>query len=511
MAGRTEKQETSSSPFSQTSRRVQELKQELDAYSVSRRVARFWWRDDDAVADTSELRRLLHLAKLFRIVPAVAVVPARATDSLVDVLSSSECCVWQHGWTHDFHAAGEFGEGRPVADMAREALMGQQTLDRLFGVKGWQRVFVPPNHCISMLFKGLLPSLGYFGISAGLELTPSLAHVRELNAEVDVMNWPAGKMLSADALSEMLIDQLRSRLDGNPIGILTHHLAFDEEAWALISDLTGFLCSHPAVEMLRADTLFAANGEFPGRTWSEPSSSETAEVNSAADITMVLTSCGRPDLLARTLDSFLKYNTYPIRDFIVMEDGVAPACLSGDGAYRGQKIRWLCTGKPVGQISAIDLAYQAVQTEYIFHCEDDWEFTAEGFIEKSLAILKATPKILQVWLRALDDTNGHPVIDVPLTAGGVPYRLMQPAYMTADWGTWHGFSLNPGLRRRRDYRLAGSFRAFDPSQAMNPYDVERDVGEFYMKRGFIAAILADRDSQGYVRHIGWGRRVEHNQ
>jgi hypothetical protein len=43
--------------------------------------------------------------------------------------------------------------------------------------------------------------------------------------------------------------------------------------------------------------------------------------DAASDVTLVLTSCGRQDLLERTLDSFFVYNTYPIREFIVIEDG----------------------------------------------------------------------------------------------------------------------------------------------------------------------------------------------
>ena len=41
----------------------------------------------------------------------------------------------------------------------------------------------------------------------------------------------------------------------------------------------------------------------------------------ASDVTVVLTSCNRQDLLERTLDSFFLHNTYPIREFIVIEDG----------------------------------------------------------------------------------------------------------------------------------------------------------------------------------------------
>ena len=114
-----------------------------------------------------------------------------------------------------------------------------------------------------------------------------------------------------------------------------------------------------------------------------------------AGVTVVVTSCGRQDLLERTLDSFLKYNTYPVRAFVIVEDDASDKNRRLEEKYGPYNLKWLATGKHIGQISAIDEAYKHVQTEYIFHCEDDWEFTAPGFIEKSLAVLTANPKLLQ--------------------------------------------------------------------------------------------------------------------
>ena len=94
------------------------LLRELDAWSNAGLTARFWWRDDDAVTDTLQLRCLLDIARNARIVPAIAVVPEHADDSLVTLLSSTECCVWQHGWGHYTYTAGEFGEARATDLMA---------------------------------------------------------------------------------------------------------------------------------------------------------------------------------------------------------------------------------------------------------------------------------------------------------------------------------------------------------------------------------------------------------
>jgi hypothetical protein len=225
------------------------------------------------------------------------------------------------------------------------------------------------------------------------------------------------------------------------------------------------------------------------------------------EVTVVVTSCGRQDLLARTLESFWRYNTFPISQFLVVEDGDATNNVALSGRHRERGVTWLATGSRQGQVAAIDFAYGVVQTEFIFHCEDDWEFLAPGFVEKSLTILRSNPRVLQVWLRALKDTNNHPVLEDTLLAENVPYRFLQPEFRSEEWGVWHGFTWNPGLRRRRDYERIGSFAKLDPLRTKPSYEVERDASAFYFELGFVAAILADNDGLGYVRHLGWGRRV----
>jgi hypothetical protein len=90
-----------------------------------------------------------------------------------------------------------------------------------------------------------------------------------------------------------------------------------------------------------------------------------------ADTTVVLTSCQRHDLLERTLDSFHKFNTDDrVGRIIVIEDG------DGDPSEVRKKFgaELIRTGARLGQIAAIDRAYAQVDTPYIFHLEDDWEF-----------------------------------------------------------------------------------------------------------------------------------------
>jgi hypothetical protein len=209
------------------------------------------------------------------------------------------------------------------------------------------------------------------------------------------------------------------------------------------------------------------------------------------DVTVILTSCGRHDLLERTLSSFVKHNTYAaIAEFIVVEDGVGdPSEICGKFGARLIRI-----GERRGQIHAIDTAYAQVKTPYIFHLEDDWLFYKPGFIERSRQILEADPSTLQVWLRAWDDTNGHPLV----------FKADDGSFATVATGVlkvWNGFSFNPGLRRFSDYRKIGSYAA----AAINGLHFEEAISVKYGELGYRAVIL-DRD--GYVEHIGWDRHVE---
>jgi hypothetical protein len=220
-------------------------------------------------------------------------------------------------------------------------------------------------------------------------------------------------------------------------------------------------------------------------------------------VTAVVTSCGRHDLLKHALDSFFSFNTYPTAQTLVVEDGPEiPAAFRRQ--YVGRSIEWLATGTRVGQIAAIDHAYSRIETDYIFHLEDDWEFYRPGFIERSLVLLRRDPSCLVVWIRSTRDTVGHPVERATCRTDGVVWRRMVLDY-DMNGVLWHGFTFNPGLRRLAEY--IGGYGIHARFDFQTPWSAENAIAKIYRSRGFYAAILADEDGAGYVRHLGRGRRV----
>ena len=222
-------------------------------------------------------------------------------------------------------------------------------------------------------------------------------------------------------------------------------------------------------------------------------------------VSVVLTSCQRHDLLERTLDSFIAFNTFKIHELILVEDGPSPPHFLREYDFPFP-LRVICTGQRVGQIAAIDYAYSHVRTEHIFHMEDDWEFFRPQFIEKSLIVLSENEKCLQVWLRALSDTNGHTTEKELLSTDGILWRKLDYNFD----GMWHGFSFNPGLRRIKDYVDLDGFGIHTlglPEWSDESGSRETKISQLYKERGMFAAILADGNGKGYVRHLGWNRSL----
>lgn len=231
-------------------------------------------------------------------------------------------------------------------------------------------------------------------------------------------------------------------------------------------------------------------------------------------ITLVLTSCGRNDLLEKTLDSLFKFNTYPIERYIITEDSADPEvfkqCERLNAEKYNNKLEFIFNYKKLGQSASIDLAYSLVETEYVFHCEEDWEFYRDGFIEDSIKVLKTQPKVIQSWIRPKSDNILNKIqpniYNLPLD---VSVRIVEPVSFIVRGANedgsdmiiknYMGFSWNPGVKRIKDWKeLPGGYSAFER---------EHLVDHYYRDNGFMVVSLSEDDYDGYVKHIGWNRRA----
>jgi GT2 family glycosyltransferase len=209
------------------------------------------------------------------------------------------------------------------------------------------------------------------------------------------------------------------------------------------------------------------------------------------NVTLVVTSCGRPKLLQQTLDSFALANTFRFSRQIIIDGSCEPSTYEELERCYSSSFELMFNSIELGQAGTIDRAYNTIKSEYIFHCEDDWVFHGNGFVEQSLEILKENPKFLQVWIKDHDDC-GHPRLEaIYKTRAGVPYKRVAPNYKG-----WRGFSWNPGLRRTADYHLIQPYTGNFHAGSKNPW--EKAAGIRYSRLGFITVSTVG----GYCRHAG---------
>ena len=209
------------------------------------------------------------------------------------------------------------------------------------------------------------------------------------------------------------------------------------------------------------------------------------------EVTLVITSCGRFDLLEETLDSFFEYNTYPIKKIIITEDsteGKKLKKLISKYDNRNQNFRLIVNETRLGQLKSIDKAYREIDTEYIFHCEDDWKFLKRGFIEKSMEVMEEDEKILVVGLRSKDNFKEDFFYDEDyVSKKGEHYYSVKSEI----------FTYNPALRRKKDMDLFGSHEKLENQR------YEEVLSDFYKEHGFKAIFF----KEPYVTHIGNKRHV----
>ncbi len=216
-------------------------------------------------------------------------------------------------------------------------------------------------------------------------------------------------------------------------------------------------------------------------------------------VTVIFFSCRRVDILKKSVASFVKNNSYPVSEYIIVNDSAdekihrqIEECFEG--------ATFVFNKENVGLVKSIDLGYEHIKTEYFFHCEDDWCVTKDGYIKNSMEIMLKDPKIEEVWPYAM---NGHPIDPKIYSVNGIQYQLIRENYEKGKNGfndfAWHGFTTAIGLKRMSDYRRVGPY-ADIPWQG-TIWHREQAIGERYHDLGYRAAVLQGE----YASNIGIGK------
>jgi peptidoglycan/xylan/chitin deacetylase (PgdA/CDA1 family) len=244
----------------------------VSRYQDTGKTATLWWRDDDAAAPSAALDRLLNLSARYGAPLALAVVPAKAQESLARAVALAPAVsVLQHGYAHQNHAApGEkkidLGPQRPAQMILGELATGWLRLESLFAGKALP-VLVPPWNRLAPFLLPVLPELGYRGLSqfGPRKRAVPVQQVRQVNCHVDPIDWRGSRgFIGAEAAVAALTAHLRLRLEAGegaaadePTGLMTHHAVHEDGMWRFLDALLTVTKDHPALRWLPAREVFA--------------------------------------------------------------------------------------------------------------------------------------------------------------------------------------------------------------------------------------------------------------
>ncbi|MCJ8297541.1 MAG: polysaccharide deacetylase family protein [Pseudomonadales bacterium] len=241
----------------------QALSEEINQWPMS---VQFWWRDDDAVADSEPLQKMLQLAKSYDIAVHLAVIPNLLETSL-DVVKHSDnqpfCYVLQHGVEHkNFALQGqrkiELGGSQDLLALQQNLGAGQRLLQQTF-VDQYLSILVPPWNRIAEELIPCLDNMGYQKLSVlgKAKLAETKLH---LNVHIDIINWRERQFAGEQLILRTITEHLRhKRLSGNspkPCGLMTHHLDHDQDCWNFLDKFFSFCRDHSKVQWVAGNSLY---------------------------------------------------------------------------------------------------------------------------------------------------------------------------------------------------------------------------------------------------------------
>lgn len=216
------------------------LNHELAIWRRAWRTPVLWWRDDDCRGSTPELERLLAVRGDLPV--TLAVIPDGDLAGLSGRLrAAAGVSLAQHGVDHENRLPSGGARSEFPADMNQTEVNAALASARLRIEAAGLRplTFVPPWNEPGDRQIEAIRAAGYTSYSSGAKGQP-VAGLSHVGAAVDILRWKGrphfrGRWRVFNALRKELEERRNKGAFGDPIGLLTHHLVHDEEAWRFLA------------------------------------------------------------------------------------------------------------------------------------------------------------------------------------------------------------------------------------------------------------------------------------
>ncbi len=240
--------------------------------------------------------------------------------------------------------------------------------------------------------------------------------------------------------------------------------------------------------------MLEQTGEYPAEVVGRLDARACGEGAGNAQVTLTISSCRRPVLFERTVNSFLRCcsDLERIGRWICVDNGSAEV----DRARMRELYPFMefIYTDPQHERHADSMNHlrESVTTPYWLHLEDDWQFFWRGaYVERALAILADDPAIAQV---AFNRNYAETLADSPLiggevrrTAGG-KLRYVLHEHLDRNSVAWerHRSSLPPG------FASVAYWPHFTLRPSLMRSDAIKSVGPFLSAPGHFELEFADR-------------------
>lgn len=135
----------------------------------------------------------------------------------------------------------------------------------------------------------------------------------------------------------------------------------------------------------------------------------------------------------------------------------------------------------IGHHKAIDYMYSLVETEYIFHCEDDWLFDKELDINSYISFLKNNQFVTSLCLRKIEDFNFS--ISEFDKIKYSEFQGLGLALFDNVHDQWYGYSFNPHIAHISNWKNKKGFSNFKKERHISRQFRKENKHVYFLKSG----------------------------